>query len=189
MSEVPRYTIRPAMVSDAAVIAGHRVAMFRDMGQVPTDELGSQLLNASTSALADLLRDGAYVGFLAVGNDQDVVGGAGVHVRAQLPRISCDATYVATRPVPLLVNVYTEPPWRRRGIARELVVALMRWAAAEGVDQMVLHASDAGRALYALVPTPCWLIFKLVRQSEAASRIVLRRDTLCGRGAVAQLRL
>jgi hypothetical protein len=82
MSEVPRYTIRPAMVSDAAVIAGHRVAMFRDMGQVPTDELGSQLLNASTSALADLLRDGAYVGYLAVGNDQDVVGGAGVHVRA-----------------------------------------------------------------------------------------------------------
>ena len=149
MTEECRYTIRPALVSDAAVIAHHRVAMFRDMGQVPTDELGSQLLSASTSALAAHLSEGTYLGYLAVGADQNVIAGAGVHIRPQLPRISQDGTYVATRSAPLLVNVYTEPQWRRRGIARELVVALMRWASGEGVDQMVLHASDAGRALYA----------------------------------------
>lgn len=137
------------MVSDAAVIAGHRVAMFRDMGEVPTDDLGSQLLNATTSALAALLREGSYIGFLAVGADQAIIGGAGAHVRPQLPRISSNGTYVATRPVPLLVNVYTEPQWRRRGIARELLITLMRWAAEGGADQVVLHASDAGRALYA----------------------------------------
>lgn len=149
MTEECRYTIRPAMVSDAAVIAGHRVAMFRDMGEVPTDDLGSQLLNATTSALAALLREGSYIGFLAVGADQAIIGGAGAHVRPQLPRISSNGTYVATRPVPLLVNVYTEPQWRRRGIARELLITLMRWAAEGGADQVVLHASDAGRALYA----------------------------------------
>ena len=143
-----QYTIRPAAVSDAAVIAHHRVAMFRDMGQVATDELGSQLLSASTSALAALLLEGSYVGYLAIGADQSVIGGAGAHVRSQLPRISGDGTYVATQSVPLLVNVYTEPQWRNRGIARALVVALMRWAAEKGVDQVVLHASDAGRALY-----------------------------------------
>jgi len=148
MTEECSYSIRPATVSDAAVIAHHRVAMFRDMGQVPTDELGSQLSSASTSALTALLSEGSYVGYLAVGANQEVIGGAGVHIRPQLPRISRDGTYVATRPVPLLVNVYTEPQWRRRGIARELVVVLMRWAAEQGVDQMVLHASDAGRALY-----------------------------------------
>lgn len=148
MMEQFRYTIRPAVASDAAVIAHHRVAMFRDMGQVPTDELGSQLLSASTSALAALLLEGSYVGYLAVGVDGNVVAGAGAHVRSQLPRISSDGTYVATKPVPLLVNVYTEPQWRHRGIARELVVALMRWATEKGVDQVVLHASDAGRPLY-----------------------------------------
>lgn len=149
MSEDGGYTIRLAQVSDAAVIARHRVAMFRDMGHVPTDELGAQLLTASTSAIATLLREGTYIGYLALGADQHVIGGAGVHVRPQLPRISSDGTYVATRPVPLMVNVYTEPRWRRRGVARELVVTLMRWAAEQGIDQMVLHASDAGRALYA----------------------------------------
>lgn len=149
MREQYRYTVRPAVVSDAAVIARHRVAMFRDMGQVPTDELGAQLLQASTSALEALLREGSYIGYLAVAEDQQVIGGAGAHVRPQLPRISRDGTYVATRPVPLLVNVYTEPQCRRRGIARALVVELMRWATEQGVDQVVLHASDEGRPLYA----------------------------------------
>lgn len=149
MMEPFRYTIRPAVVSDAAVIARHRVAMFRDMGQVPTQELGSQLLNASTSALEALLREGSYIGYLAVGADREVIGGAGVHVRPHLPRISSDGTCVATCSVPLLVNVYTEPECRRRGVARALVVALMRWGAEQGVDQVVLHASDAGRSLYA----------------------------------------
>jgi GNAT superfamily N-acetyltransferase len=141
-------TIRPAIASDAAVIARHRVAMFRDMGRVPTDELGSQLLNASTSALAVFLHERSYVGYLAVAADQHVIAGAGLHIRPQLPRISSDGTYIATGQIPLLVNVYTDPEWRRRGIARALVVALMRWAADEGFDQLVLHASDAGRPLY-----------------------------------------
>jgi GNAT superfamily N-acetyltransferase len=149
MIEPFRYTIRPAAVSDAAVVAHHRVAMFRDMGQVPTDELGSQLLSASTSALQALLEEGSYIGYLAIGADQQVIGGAGVHIRPQLPRISSDCSSVATRSVPLLVNVYTEPECRRRGIARALVVALMRWSAEQAVDQVVLHASDAGRSLYA----------------------------------------
>jgi hypothetical protein len=30
-----RYSIRPAVPTDATVIARHRVAMFSDMGQVP----------------------------------------------------------------------------------------------------------------------------------------------------------
>jgi GNAT superfamily N-acetyltransferase len=148
MTEQLPCTIRPAIASDAAVIARHRVAMFRDMGRVPTDELASQLLNASTSALAVLLHERSYVGYLAVAADHHVIAGAGVHIRPQLPRISSDGTYIATGQVPLLVNVYTEPEWRRRGIARALVVALMRWAADEGFDQLVLHASDAGRPLY-----------------------------------------
>ena len=148
MTKQSSYDIRPATAGDAAVIARHRVAMFRDMGKVPSDELASQLLDASTSALAALLHTGSYVGQLAIGANGRVIAGAGVHVRPQLPRVSSDGTHITTKPIPLMVNVYTEPEWRRRGIARALVVALMRWGADQGFDQMVLHASDAGRPLY-----------------------------------------
>jgi GNAT superfamily N-acetyltransferase len=144
----PGYTIRRAAAGDAATIARHRVAMFRDMGQVPSDALAAALLRTSTAALAALLRDRSYVGWLALDGTDTVVGGAGAHVKPQLPRVSLDGTRIVTEAVPLVVNVYTEPAWRGRGVARALMEALMDWATAAGFDRVVLHASDAGRPLY-----------------------------------------
>ena len=142
------YTIRPATPIDAAVIAEHRVAMFRDMGEVPTEALAAQLLAKSTVALAGWLYDQSYVGWLAVDDDGAVLAGAGVHIKPQLPRISHDGARVVVDPIPLVVNVYTQPEWRGQGIARALMNVLMEWAAEQGADRMVLHASDAGRPLY-----------------------------------------
>jgi GNAT superfamily N-acetyltransferase len=151
---MPDYVIRRAGVDDAAVIAQHRVAMFRDMGQVPTDAMAKELLELSTPALTATLREGSYVGWLAVDAKGDIVAGAGVHIKPQLPRPSSDG--VAVTPVPLVVNVYTEPAWRRRGLARALMTTLMQWANAEGFDRVNLHASKDGHALYValgFVPT------------------------------------
>jgi hypothetical protein len=39
--EMIKYSIRQATVSDAAIIARHRVDMCRDMGQVPTGVLAA----------------------------------------------------------------------------------------------------------------------------------------------------
>ena len=150
------YGIRQASVADAAVIAGHRVAMFRDMGLVPSDALATRLLSASTSALIDLLRTGSYVGWLASDGMERVIAGAGAHLKVQLPRISDDGGRVVAEALPLVVNVYTEPDWRHRGVARALMETLMAWARAGGFDRVVLHASDDGRSLYTslgFVPT------------------------------------
>jgi GNAT superfamily N-acetyltransferase len=142
------YRIRRCTLADAATVARHRVAMFLEMGEVPSDELANRLLAESTSALAVAMGDGSYVGWFALDEGDQVVAGAGAHVKPQLPRLTPDGSRVAASPVPLVVNVYTEPPWRRRGVAKALMQTLMRWASAEGYDRVILHASDAGRALY-----------------------------------------
>jgi GNAT superfamily N-acetyltransferase len=142
------YSIRPAKLSDAAIIANHRVAMFRDMGQVPTEALATALLSKSTSALSLSLREGTYVGWLAIDGADRVLAGVGAQVKPQLPRISHDSVRVVTTAVPLVVNVYTEPDWRGQGIARALMKTLLEWATAQGFDRVLLHASDAGRPLY-----------------------------------------
>ena len=142
------YTIRPATVADNIIIAEHRVAMFREMGEVPTEALGAQLLTESTMALAACLGDQSYVGWLAVDAGAAVIAGAGAHIKPQLPRISHDGARVVAAPLPLAVNVYTDPAWRGRGIARALMKTMMGWAAEQGFDRLVLHASDAGRPLY-----------------------------------------
>jgi GNAT superfamily N-acetyltransferase len=141
------FTIRRATVEEAAVIARHRVGMFSDMGQVPTEALANELLQASTSVLAALLREGSYLGWFAIDLQERVLAGAGVHVKPQLPRITHEGR-IATGPVPLAVNVYTEPDARSRGIGRALMQAVMAWAKSQGCDRMVLHASDFGRPLY-----------------------------------------
>ena len=122
--------------------------MFRDMGEIPTEALGAQLLAESTTALTAWLSDQTYIAWLAVDDRGAVIAGAGVHIKPQLPRISHDAAQVVTTPLPLAVNVYTEPQWRGQGIARALMKVLMEWAAAQGADRVVLHASEAGRPLY-----------------------------------------
>jgi GNAT superfamily N-acetyltransferase len=142
------YTIRRATPADAGIIAGHRVAMFRDMGEVPTDAVGRELLAASIPMLEALLISDDYVGWLASAEGGAVIAGAGAHIRAQLPRIARGAPRIETSPVPLVVNVYTEPAFRRRGISRALMRSLQQWAIDAGYSRVVLHASDAGRPLY-----------------------------------------
>ena len=47
-----------------------------------------------------------------------------------------------------ILNVYTEPGFRRRGLARCLVEAALHWCKANEIDIVILHASQEGRRLY-----------------------------------------
>ncbi|HLZ21285.1 MAG TPA: GNAT family N-acetyltransferase [Ktedonobacterales bacterium] len=45
-------------------------------------------------------------------------------------------------------SVFTQPAYRRRGISRRLMSMLIEDARADGIDRLVLWASDMGRPLY-----------------------------------------
>jgi GNAT superfamily N-acetyltransferase len=47
-----------------------------------------------------------------------------------------------------LLNVFTEPPFRRQGIARSVVQAMVDWCRREGYRSVRLMASETGRPLY-----------------------------------------
>jgi len=47
-----------------------------------------------------------------------------------------------------LMNVYTHPAWRRKGVARQMVTMLIAEARARGVTEISLDATAAGRPLY-----------------------------------------
>jgi len=48
----------------------------------------------------------------------------------------------------MILNMYVEPEYRRRGIARSLVNEMIRWCRGNGFVHVGLHASEAGRPLY-----------------------------------------
>jgi GNAT superfamily N-acetyltransferase len=48
----------------------------------------------------------------------------------------------------LVINVFTEPEWRRQGIGELLMKEIIQWSREEKIDRLVLHASDYGKNLY-----------------------------------------
>ena len=46
------------------------------------------------------------------------------------------------------MNLVTVPPYRRRGIARRVMRAMLQWLMDHGIQVIALHASEGGRPLY-----------------------------------------
>jgi GNAT superfamily N-acetyltransferase len=152
--------IRRATPEDAAVIAWHRARMFQDMGQLPLPAFEA-LREAAERSLRAALASGEYVGWLlATEAEPDrIVAGGGVQLRHALPHpvdLGAGRVSVAGGRHGIVLNVYTEPNWRRQGLAELLMRHILEWARAERLDRLVLHASDEGRRLYrrlGFVPT------------------------------------
>ena len=137
------YTLRRAFAEDAPVIAHHRAAMFRDMGEA--DEGAAAIIeNASLDHLAAMIEAREYFGFLAE-HEGEVVAGGGVWLRPVLPRPGAPQGAMEA----YILNVYTEPAHRRAGVARALMEAMIEWSREQRVARIVLHASREGQGLYA----------------------------------------
>ena len=134
--------IRPAGPADLAHILRHRRAMFRDMGRGTDAELDEMLVTAEAFFRTALV-SGGYRGWLAETEDGRIAAGAGITILAW-PGAPGDPAGRRG----WIQNVYTEPEFRRRGIARRLMEAVLEWCQAEGFRTVWLHASDEGRALY-----------------------------------------
>lgn len=147
-----QFTIRLATVDDVDTIADHRARMFDEMGDVRPGAFET-LRTKSGNRLREFLDRGEYIGWLATPAEQPdlIVGGAGVQLRQTLPHpqyLAGNQGVVAEGRHAIIINVFTEPEWRRRGIAQILMRRIIEWARAEELDSLVLHASDAGRSLY-----------------------------------------
>ncbi|MEO8619512.1 MAG: GNAT family N-acetyltransferase [bacterium] len=153
------FSVRPATIADVEAIARHRAEMFRDIHSLG-DELVTAVDDASRIAIAHLLDAGEYLGWLVTpaAEPDTIVAGAGIRLRPALPSIQTRAgrTEVITGQQGLIVNVYTERPWRRRGLAALVMRHVLEGARAHRLASIVLHASRDGRALYesmGFVPT------------------------------------
>ena len=135
-------TIREAAPSESEVILHHRRSMFRDMGEGTVEEL-DRMAEAATPWLARALADGSYRHWLALDATGRVAGGGGVLLCPwpANPKDPCTQRAV-------ILNVYTEPEFRRRGIARQIMLSILAWVKDHGLRSVNLHASDEGRQLY-----------------------------------------
>jgi GNAT superfamily N-acetyltransferase len=142
------FQIRRATAQDAHVIAWHRARMFQDMGDVSGDAF-EILRTQARIRLEQWIDTGNYIGWLATPADKPemIVAGAGVQLQPILPR-PIDVSTIGEGRQGTIVNVFTEPQWRQRGIAGQLIEEIIIWSKNEQIDRLVLHASDEGRSIY-----------------------------------------
>jgi Acetyltransferases len=133
--------IREGSTADIPEIARQRRRMCEDMNYSDAD-----VLSAMVTATADYLRkaipEGSFRSWLACDNGRVVAGGA--VVISPWPAHAYD---LECRRATIL-NVYTEPEYRRRGIARQIMEIIIAWCKQEGFARVSLHASEHGRPLY-----------------------------------------
>ncbi len=150
MSDEPAFRVRPAVPADAPILARHRVEMFRDMGRLAGPAQADALRAAAEPMLREWVAEGSYLGWLAepVLRPGQVAGGAGLQLRPLLPRPADDGQAIVSGPEGYVLNVYVEPEWRRRGVARLLMQHVLACVRDRGIARCTLHASDEGRPLY-----------------------------------------
>ena len=144
------FELRPSTLSDLDLHVAHRVAMFRDMDY--GDEAGHARMAA---VFADRLRTWLSTGEVAgvVATAEGVVAGAALlQFKEALPSPLSPQSVRG-----YLFNVYTEPEFRGRGLARRMTEGLLEEAKRRGVGIVDLHASKDAEKLYRAMgfePTP-----------------------------------
>jgi GNAT superfamily N-acetyltransferase len=156
-SPPPPFTVREAEAADIPVLARHRAAMFRDMGQLVARQ-EAPLERATAAYLREALPRGEYLAWVALdtGARSAIVGGAGVLLRPILPRPRPGTDELELGPEAIVLNVYVEPAWRRLGVAAALMRVLLDALDRRDIRRILLHASADGRRLYerlGFVPT------------------------------------
>src|SRR5438045_6571377 len=137
------YTVRMATVDDVDAIVHHRCEMMREL-QSTSDETSQQMKDNFRPWLLSRLENREYLGWLALAKDNHVVAGSGLIFLDWPPSI----LHLEAARRAYLLNVYTEPEHRRRGLARLLRQHAIDWCKANGIPVLSLHASTYGRPIY-----------------------------------------
>ncbi len=88
------------------------------------------------------LADGTFVSWLATDGEK-IVGTSGMSFVEKPPYFSCPSGRLG-----LLSSMYTDPEYRRMGIAKELLSRVVEEARAYGCGAVQITASDMGVLLY-----------------------------------------
>ena len=115
-----------------------RIRQLREEGATEDIDLVPALLDYYDRHMAD----GTFVSWLAMDGDK-IVGTSGMSFVEKPPYFSCPSGKLG-----LLSSMFTDPSYRRQGIAKELLDRVVQEARNYGCGTIQITASDMGVKLY-----------------------------------------
>lgn len=129
---------RRLVEDDLETFINMRITQLREEGA--TEKLN--LIPALMDYYHRHMADGTFVSWLAVDGDK-IIGTSGMSFVEKPPYFSCPSGKIG-----LLSSMYTDPDYRRRGIAKELLRRVVEEARNYGCGSVQITASDMGVLLY-----------------------------------------
>ena len=124
--------------SDVDTLISMRIKQLREEGA--TEDI--DLIPALKDYYGRHMADGTFVSWLAVDGEK-IVGTSGMSFVEKPPYFSCP-----TGRLGLLSSMFTDPSYRRMGIAKELLTRVVDEARKYGCGSVQITASDMGVLLY-----------------------------------------
>ena len=131
-------TYRKLTESDLDEFIRMRIVQLREEGA--TEDI--DLVPALKDYYHRHLSDGTFVSWLALDGEK-IIGTSGMSFVEKPPYFGCP-----TGRIGLLSSMFTDPDYRRRGIARELLDRVVSEARSYGCGTVQITASDMGMKLY-----------------------------------------
>lgn len=131
-------TYRLANISDVDKLVELRINQLKDEGAIETLDLKPYLKEYYTTNL----NNKSFISYLAIDNDE-IIATSGLTITHKPPYYKCP-----TGKIGLLSSMYTNPNYRRQGIARHLLDLIIGIAKENGCGIIHITASNMGVKLY-----------------------------------------
>ena len=135
--------LRKATLKDLDVLVLHRRKMWEAMASHTKGELDAADRVYRPWLRARIKSGRAYAAIIETPSGQAAASGV-MWLQEAHPRPAWKGVQLG-----YLMSMYTDPRHRRKGYARRIVTATVKWAKEQGVDRIALHASDQGMNVYA----------------------------------------
>lgn len=119
-----------------------RIMVLRAANRLPEDADMGEVREHTFHYYAKALRDGTHIAWLVYDGDR-LIGTGGVSFFQVMPTCHNPSGHKA-----YIMNMYTDPAYRRRGVARGTLDRLVGEIRARGVAAISLEATEMGRPLY-----------------------------------------
>lgn len=141
-ARIGHYFYKKAGLADLDVLVKTRIKVLRAANKLPEDAGMPEAEAESARYYQRAFQDDLCAAYLVYDADK-VIGAGGISFYQVMPTY-----HNASGKKAYIMNMYTDPAYRRRGIAYKMLDVLMKEAADRGILQVTLEATQAGKPLY-----------------------------------------
>ncbi|MDC7286346.1 GNAT family N-acetyltransferase [Blautia schinkii] len=135
-------TIRKAKLGDLEALMTWRMTVLHEVFSIPQDDPMEVLEQKNRLYYQTALPSGEHTACFAMADDK-IIGCGGICFQREMPSPDNPDGGCA-----YLMNIYTCPEFRGKGVGRKVVNWLIQQAQSRGIEKIYLETSEIGRSLY-----------------------------------------